>query len=109
MNKLQFTGISDVGKKRSGNEDRYYVDWCWDEQHLLALCIDGCGGYAGGQIAAQMTVDNVCEFQATGIFDFPHHFQRILRCPGQGAVAVGNESHAVIVLFFHKSQLIRPD
>ena len=62
MNKLQFTGISDVGKKRSGNEDRYYVDWCWDEQHLLALCVDGCGGYAGGQIAAQMTVDNVCEF-----------------------------------------------
>lgn len=62
MYRLQYTGITDVGKKRSGNEDRYYVDWCWDDQHLLVLCVDGCGGYSGGEIAAQLTINNVCTY-----------------------------------------------
>ena len=62
MDGIQYTGMTDVGRKRSGNEDRFHVGQCWDDRHLLALCIDGCGGYSGGQIAAQMTVDHVLEY-----------------------------------------------
>lgn len=62
MNKILFTGMTDVGQTRTDNEDRFHVDWCWDDNHLLAVCVDGCGGYAGGEIAAQLTVNNICAY-----------------------------------------------
>lgn len=65
MDKIQYTGMTDVGRKRSGNEDRFHVATCWTDKHLLALCIDGCGGYAGGEVASEMTVKHVLEYLDT--------------------------------------------
>ena len=61
--------------------------------------LDLHGGHVGlsGQIGI---VDNVRELQTAGGFDLPHHFQRLLRGPGQRPVGVCHEDHAVIV-FLH--------
>jgi serine/threonine protein phosphatase PrpC len=44
---------SDPGRVRSENEDRYYID---DERGLF-MVVDGVGGHAGGEIAAEIAVD----------------------------------------------------
>ena len=62
MNKIltiQAKGKTDVGKARTGNEDRFYCGPVWEDRYRLALVIDGCGGHLGGEQAAQMTHDEI--------------------------------------------------
>src|SRR3981081_204559 len=44
---------SDTGSQRTNNEDRVYID----EAQGLFLVIDGVGGHAGGERAAEMAAD----------------------------------------------------
>src|SRR5580698_6147915 len=44
---------SDVGRKRAENEDRYFID----EQRGIFLVVDGLGGHAAGERAAEIAVD----------------------------------------------------
>src|SRR3984885_8285840 len=46
-------GHSDVGRKRVENEDRYFID----EQRGIFLVVDGLGGHAAGERAAEIAVD----------------------------------------------------
>src|ERR1700744_5602566 len=46
-------GHSDVGRKRADNEDRYFVD----EQRGIFLVVDGLGGHAAGERAAEIAVE----------------------------------------------------
>jgi serine/threonine protein phosphatase PrpC len=46
-------GHSDVGRKRAENEDRYFID----EQRGIFLVVDGLGGHAAGERAAEIAVD----------------------------------------------------
>src|SRR6201996_3543238 len=46
-------GHSDVGRKRIENEDRYYID----PQRGIFLVVDGLGGHAAGERAAEIAVD----------------------------------------------------
>jgi PPM family protein phosphatase len=46
-------GHSDVGRKRSENEDRFFID----AQHGIFLVVDGLGGHAAGERAAEIAVD----------------------------------------------------
>jgi len=62
---IQGTGMTDVGKKRTGNEDTYYCGTIWDERYMLALVVDGCGGYKGGAEAARITRDSMLEYLET--------------------------------------------
>jgi protein phosphatase len=55
---LRFAGATDVGRKRSHNEDRYLVQ---PEDRLFAVC-DGMGGHASGEIASQIAVDEIGAF-----------------------------------------------
>ncbi|HEU5073292.1 MAG TPA: protein phosphatase 2C domain-containing protein [Polyangiaceae bacterium] len=50
-------GTSDVGQKRSQNEDRYVVD----DQLGLYVVSDGMGGHAAGEVAAETAITAVVE------------------------------------------------
>jgi len=52
------TGETNVGMKRTHNEDRFA---CLDEDHLYVVA-DGMGGHASGEVASQMAVDTLREF-----------------------------------------------
>ncbi|MBQ3732715.1 MAG: serine/threonine-protein phosphatase [Bacteroidales bacterium] len=50
---LIFYGQTDVGRQRTNNEDAFVVEPL-DEHTVLAVTIDGVGGYEGGEVAAEM-------------------------------------------------------
>ena len=50
-------GITDVGVKRTNNEDNYLIN---DELSLYVVC-DGMGGHAGGEFASAIAVNTVEE------------------------------------------------
>ncbi len=53
--KIQSYGITDVGKKRSTNQDAIYTD-----DHLgLYVVADGMGGHSGGDIASKMAIESI--------------------------------------------------
>jgi len=56
--KLQYAGKTDVGKKRSHNEDNL----CLATEENLYMVADGMGGHASGEVASQMAVDTIQNF-----------------------------------------------
>lgn len=54
MDTITFFGNTDVGQIRSNNEDAFIARYIWDENHILAVAIDGLGGYEGGEVAASL-------------------------------------------------------
>ena len=51
--KVFFYGNTDTGKRRTNNEDAFVVEWL-DDNSVLAIVIDGVGGYEGGEVAAEI-------------------------------------------------------
>lgn len=51
--KLLFYGKTDVGRQRTNNEDALVAEQL-DENTILAIAIDGVGGYEGGEVAAEI-------------------------------------------------------
>jgi serine/threonine protein phosphatase PrpC len=49
----QFFGLSDTGMQRDNNEDLFIAQQIHGDKFILASVIDGVGGYAGGEIAAE--------------------------------------------------------
>lgn len=50
-----FFGITDKGKRRTKNEDTFFVKESAGGQFIVACVIDGVGGYQGGDVAAAIT------------------------------------------------------
>ncbi|CAB5099634.1 Protein serine/threonine phosphatase PrpC, regulation of stationary phase [Olavius algarvensis associated proteobacterium Delta 3] len=58
MLSIQSAGITDVGRKRKGNEDAYHLD----NDLRLFIVADGMGGHAAGEVASRLVVDSVVDF-----------------------------------------------
>lgn len=50
---IKFCGITDTGKRRANNEDAFVAERL-DDGTVLAIVIDGVGGYEGGEVAAEI-------------------------------------------------------
>lgn len=59
--KIEAYGLSDVGKKRSRNEDSFLVN---DELNLYVVA-DGMGGHSGGEFASRLAVSTMDEVLQT--------------------------------------------
>ncbi|MFH2219625.1 MAG: protein phosphatase 2C domain-containing protein [Pseudomonadota bacterium] len=55
---VESAGITDVGKKRTGNEDSIFVD---DDLKLYVVA-DGMGGHNAGEVASKMVVDTLRDY-----------------------------------------------
>ncbi len=55
MIKIESAGTTDIGKKRTGNEDSYFID----KDNCLFLVADGMGGHNAGEVASKLVADTV--------------------------------------------------
>ena len=55
---VESAGISDVGRKRSGNEDSMFLD----DEHKLYVVADGMGGHQAGEVASGLVVDTMRDY-----------------------------------------------
>lgn len=62
MRLVTFFGNTDMGKIRTNNEDAFIAQNIWDENHILAVAIDGVGGYDGGEIASRLAQKLIVEY-----------------------------------------------
>ena len=56
-----FYGLTDIGKKRTNNED-YLLMFCFDENTNIYMVLDGIGGANGGEVASKMAADKTIEY-----------------------------------------------
>lgn len=58
MIEIESAGITDIGRKRKGNEDALFLD----DALGLYLVADGMGGHRAGEIASQLVVQTISEY-----------------------------------------------
>lgn len=56
--KVQALGVTDMGKKRTNNEDAYVVR----PDHDLYVVADGMGGHSSGEVASHLAVSHITAF-----------------------------------------------
>lgn len=62
MEPILFYGNTDLGQIRTNNEDAFIAQNIWDKDHVLAVAIDGVGGYEGGEIAAAIAKKSIINY-----------------------------------------------
>lgn len=55
MLQVRAYGLTDVGRKRTGNEDAFIVD----EKHGICIVADGMGGHNAGEVASAQAIETV--------------------------------------------------
>ena len=56
-----YFGITDPGRQRTNNEDSFIAQTVFNKRFIVACVIDGVGGYAGGEVAAQLTRNEIID------------------------------------------------
>lgn len=59
--KVEYYGETNIGKVRTNNEDAFVLQEVWDGTHLLAVVVDGVGGYCAGEVAADIACKCISE------------------------------------------------
>jgi serine/threonine protein phosphatase PrpC len=62
MQTINIYGNTNVGQKRTNNEDAFIIQNIWDDKHILAVVIDGVGGYEGGEVAAEIARKTIVNY-----------------------------------------------
>ena len=55
---IESAGITDVGRKRDGNEDALFLD----DDRKLYIVADGMGGHQAGEVASKIVVDTIRDY-----------------------------------------------
>jgi serine/threonine protein phosphatase PrpC len=59
MHSIQIAGQTDVGQRRTDNQDTFICTTIWSDSSVLLAVIDGVGGYAGGEQAAAIARESI--------------------------------------------------
>jgi len=59
---IKVYGKTDPGRKRTNNEDAFIAQQILDDNHYLAVVIDGVGGHEGGEVAAGIAQQTIVDY-----------------------------------------------
>lgn len=95
--KLTHKALSDVGKKRSANEDSHFAD----QELKLFVVADGMGGHAAGEVASKIAVDAIADFIQFTNHDkditWPYEFDESLSMNGNRLKTAIQTAHAKVL------------
>ena len=104
-------GLTDIGKKRSSNQDAIYLN-SKDHFYLLA---DGAGGYNGGDIASAMALELIPEYflgQSLDEGNVKHHLKESIKYANQSILdevekrpELEGMGTTVVGIYFYKDTL----
>ena len=104
---LIVSGNTDIGRKRSTNQDSYYLG----HATKLFIVADGMGGHNGGDIASQMAVRDLPEFVKNHLQMEPTQLLKAAIADTNNSIKKYGEKHAelagmgtTVVCFFFKGQ-----
>lgn len=82
---MNYYGKTDIGCQRQSNEDTFIAQTIWNDTHLLCAAIDGIGGNAGGEVAAEITRNTIINH----LEEFPVY--NLSSCLMQAIIDANNE------------------
>ena len=95
--KLSFKAVSDVGRKRTANEDSFFAD----PELRLFVVADGMGGHAAGEVASKIAVDSIQDFVRFTNNDkditWPYEFDESLSLAGNRLKTAIQSAHAKVL------------
>lgn len=60
---MEIGSYTDIGKKRTVNEDDYYVsDYVSEIGAIYAMVADGMGGHSAGDVASSTAIHVACDY-----------------------------------------------